>query len=1222
MAACALMIGAMHASAETDVTSLVGTSQNEWNGTGTYASSVERFYGSFPCDAKPLHQSLTGLSNGVYMATLKATSNLAWTSSDLVDGDATYAYVYATSDSNTDKSYFPGHVSTGVSTYYERSVVVEVTNGELELGLGLDNTNKSNWHTIQIVSLIKYDSFDELVLPLKQPLLNKLNEANSYYTNSDDNSANTAKATFKEAIDAAQEVYDAADTYAKAVAAASDFTDQIAALEAAYEVYAMSGAMPHDDYPFDITFKITNPTFGNNNASGWDYTGDAPGFQTYGNAEYFQKNFDISQTINGLPEGYYNLKVKAFQRPGAAADVISAYVNAADKADGTFGVTAEIYVNSGSQKIKNAASPMRTTALAKGGNESNSNGYYIPNDMNSADKYFTEGYYENETEILCTTGTVKFGFRCSDGTGGAYWTIFDDFRLYLTGAIDLEAFKAVLANAVVEAQKITEGTIPADVYSTLQAVITENNKEYATSAEYTAATEAIDNAAEAARAYIEPYASYNANLATADEAYAAHVNAQNGSEGVALKSEIDNTSFSSADDYSTAATNLGTKTATFNAAYPAYDALANEIVKATALGVGSETISSYAVTAETTAAVATTNTQALMVDEYDYVSTNYSYAVNLGTWTTVNATERNGQHWNGSSTSTYSEQNEGWGAYSWTCSYNQDLSLPAGSYVFKVAGRKASNGVSLILNVTSGGSTLGTVNDFPNADTGLGIDTDGATNFSVEGTYANSNNGYGWQWRYVKFTLKEPATVNVAVSAEATTNQQWVSFCNATVQTDDADNVALMEALVALNDAKTAATLTQVTANVGTGIFQISQTENETLWGSYSDAKDAATEYELTSSSTASEVNSLTTALTDAQTAYSAFITTPTLNAPAADKRYNVSIVETGKDWNGNAITFIAGGRTDMGLYGVKYLAAANAYLNQALKFTAVDGEKNTYKVSAINAETGAEQYLTTGSTYGGNNDQIRTTDDASKAMWVKAEATTTTGEFQLRNMSANKIIANNNNNDMYTANSCNFTISEAAQTSVNITISADVKYATRIFPFIPELPSGVKAYSCEAADGNVLTLVEVAEPAANVPYILEAAEGQTSTDLTSWGTAAAESYTKGYLTGVYTDTTAPEDSYVLQNQSGKVGFYQVGESVKPTVGANRAYLTVSAEEGGARFDAFFFDEGQTDGINAINVLTNGEAEIFNTNGVRQNSLQKGLNIIRANGKTVKIMVK
>lgn len=651
---------------------------------------------------------------------------------------------------------------------------------------------------------------------------------------------------------------------------------------------------------------------------------------------------------------------------------------------------------------------------------------------------------------------------------------------------------------------------------------------------------------------------------------------------------------------------LATAITAAQASADAYALFAAERTKALALGMTDEAIAALA-----------PDVHALMVAEYNYVETNYSYGVELGTWTTTNAIERSGQHWDGSTgdnASTYSEQNEGWGSQSWSCSYSQDLTLPAGKYVFKVAGRKSSDAATITLTVKNGDTTIGTVNDFPNGDTGKGIDTSGATNFG-DGEYANNGVGRGWQWRYVKFELAEPATVNVAVIANANAQYQWVGFCNATVQTDNADNVALMEALVALNSAKTAATLTKFT-NVGNGVFQYNETTNNNLWNAYENAKSAAEAYSFTASSTANEVNGLANALNTAIENYQ----NQALNAPDASKRYTLTIVQEGKDWNGNAVTFIAGARTDMGLYGIKYLAPANSNLNQALKFTAVDGQVNTYKISAVNAETGNEQYITTGSVYeGGNNTQIRTTDDVTKALGVKIRTAETANQFLLINVSdGNKPIANNNNNDMYTANSANFTIAEASQATVNLTIAADVKYATRIFPFVPELPSGVVAYACEAATDKSLTLTEVATPEADTPYILIAKNGCASTDLTGWGVAGAETKTVGYLTGVYTEQAAPVGSYVLQNNNGKVAFYVVSEGGQPTVGANRVYVTVPAS--GVRS----FDLGSEEtGIAAIEALSSGKAEIFNASGAHVPALQKGVNIIRnADGTTYKVMVK
>lgn len=189
---------------------------------------------------------------------------------------------------------------------------------------------------------------------------------------------------------------------------------------------------------------------------------------------------------------------------------------------------------------------------------------------------------------------------------------------------------------------------------------------------------------------------------------------------------------------------------------------------------------------------------------YNYVTTNYNTAIELGTWTTENAGNMSSQHWDGTSTTTYNEQAEGWnGNTTWTTSYTQTITLPAGDYVFKVAGRREQY-ATLLLNVKKGEDVLGTVNDFPTGNTGRGIATDGTASFADDATYANNGAGRGWQWRYVPFTItEESAEVTISIEGGNPEGEyyQWVSFCNYTVQS--APSVAASE--IAYQQAKEAA---------------------------------------------------------------------------------------------------------------------------------------------------------------------------------------------------------------------------------------------------------------------------------------------------------------------------------------------------------------------------------------------------------------------------------
>ena len=178
-------------------------------------------------------------------------------------------------------------------------------------------------------------------------------------------------------------------------------------------------------------------------------------------------------------------------------------------------------------------------------------------------------------------------------------------------------------------------------------------------------------------------------------------------------------------------------------------------------------------------------------------------------------------------------------------------------------------------------------------------------------------------------------------------------------------------------------------------------------------------------------------------------------------------------------------------------------------------------------------------------------------------------------------------------------------------------KYATRIFPFVPTVPSGVQFYSCTALNGNSLALNEVSAPEANTPYILENKSG-ADIDITQTGvdTHEADTYEAGLLTGVFADKVITS-GYVLQTQGEKQSFYKVANDNPITVPPYRAYLNYSAGVKSIGFDT-------TTAINTLEVLTSGAYEgIYTVDGVKLNRIEKGVNILKmADGTTRKVVVK
>lgn len=396
-------------------------------------------------------------------------------------------------------------------------------------------------------------------------------------------------------------------------------------------------------------------------------------------------------------------------------------------------------------------------------------------------------------------------------------------------------------------------------------------------------------------------------------------------------------------------------------------------------------------------------------------------------------------------------------------------------------------------------------------------------------------------------------------------------------------------------------------ANVGTAAFQIPESAANALTSDISNAQgvyDNAT-------ATVEDVLNAIEELKAAEDAYK----NAELNAPADGQLFNIILTYSGWDYDNKAITFIANGRNDQGNYSIQYKEVANQNLAQAFTFTKVDG--NNYRLSQIDAD-GNTRYVTDGKTgyNSGDGSGIRTTTDIEKSAAFKIIATATDGVYNIWNNVKGDYIGSQDIG-VFTVNShIDFMLQETQKPSITINTTA-AGWGTTILPFaVSEIPEGVKVYSCLEDKGATLELTEVNALEANKPYIIEGAWDAT---LTGDAQGTALSNEDGQLVGTYVKIAAPNACYVLQKQGDKVGFFKVDTSVaQPNVPANRAYMKASAS--GAK--AFYLGE-DTNGINAIEALISGNAEIFNINGVKQNSLQKGINIIKAeDGKTHKIMVK
>lgn len=270
------------------------------------------------------------------------------------------------------------------------------------------------------------------------------------------------------------------------------------------------------------------------------------------------------------------------------------------------------------------------------------------------------------------------------------------------------------------------------------------------------------------------------NLATLQsEAEALLANAEytnvTGSERTELVAAKEVTPTESKAAIETAISNLQAAINTFKAAKTSYDNFVEEKTTADKFDISIE--------APTSAADAVTKMQQLNVAEYTTVTNEYTTSIELGTWAKSGAANFNNEHWSGTKRDYLNQDDsdgKGWNSSAWTMTCEQTITLPAGEYVFKAAGRKSANAY-LNLVVKNGETTIGTVSNFPNGNVGRGITIDGEASFDEGKTYANNNNGKGWQWRFVPFTLDAETSVTISINAGANAIHNWASFGDYTV---------------------------------------------------------------------------------------------------------------------------------------------------------------------------------------------------------------------------------------------------------------------------------------------------------------------------------------------------------------------------------------------------------------------------------------------------------
>ncbi len=156
-----------------NLTDKVGLTTAAWTGAGGTAGSVTtslnattplvELYNSSSAGTK-MQQTISGLENGTYRVKVFATShNARGEDGAALDGTSNeVAYVFAQAGETINKTWItasgvtPGFLD-GEQTNPYTIDDIDVTNGELTIGLTVEQAGQTGWHTIQIYSLEKIE---------------------------------------------------------------------------------------------------------------------------------------------------------------------------------------------------------------------------------------------------------------------------------------------------------------------------------------------------------------------------------------------------------------------------------------------------------------------------------------------------------------------------------------------------------------------------------------------------------------------------------------------------------------------------------------------------------------------------------------------------------------------------------------------------------------------------------------------------------------------------------------------------------------------------------------------------------------------------------------------------------------------------------------------------------------------------------------------------------
>ena len=214
-----------------------------------------------------------------------------------------------------------------------------------------------------------------------------------------------------------------------------------------------------------------------------------------------------------------------------------------------------------------------------------------------------------------------------------------------------------------------------------------------------------------------------------------------------------------------------------------------------------------------------------------------------------------------------------------------------------------------------------------------------------------------------------------------------------------------------------------------------------------------------------------------------------------------------------------------------------------------------------------------------------------------------------------------------------------ATTATYNRTMKEGTTWATLCLPFEVSLAGkNFRAFELLSADEatNTVELEEIEiSIAAGTPVIIKMNEGQTKLNFSVANKDIAHEVVSAadgdyQLLGIYTqkvfDKEADNNCYIVKGDKLMNPAKLLENTNNKTVGSKpfRAYMidNSSAPSAGAKMFSIGFDDDSTTAIDTLNTIANDKAEYYDLQGKRLNEPQKGINIVKRGGKTMKVIIK